>query len=82
MRKGLACVLGLATGDERSQSSQVLHICRRLLESRDVGEQPVPLPDHPRVTLRPAVGRTARSGVATVSGFAFCLLPFAFPQSR
>ena len=48
MRKGLACVLGLATGDKRSQSSQVLHICRRLLGNRDVGDQPVPVPDHPR----------------------------------
>ena len=50
MRKGLACVRGLATGDKRSQSSQVIHICRRLLGSRDAGDQPVPVPDHPRVT--------------------------------
>jgi hypothetical protein len=44
MRKGLACVRGLATGDKRSQCSQVLHICRRLLGSRDVGDQPVQSP--------------------------------------
>jgi len=40
MKKELACALGLATGDERSQSSRVLHICVRLMASPDKpGEQ-------------------------------------------
>ena len=37
MRKGLACVRGLATGDKRSQCSQVLHICRRFWEVGTLG---------------------------------------------
>ena len=49
MRKGLACVRGLATGDKRSQSSQLLHICRRLLGSRDVGSNQSQSP-----TIRPS----------------------------
>ena len=40
MKKDLACVQGLATGDERSQCSRVFRICLRLMASPDnPGEQ-------------------------------------------
>ena len=42
MKKELACVWRLAAGDERSQSSRVLHICRRACGKLGRGDQPVP----------------------------------------
>jgi hypothetical protein len=74
MRKGLARVRGLPTGDKRSQSSQVLHICRRLLRNRDVGDQPVPVPDHPR-PVKTCGWPGPRNGVGEVRShyrFRFC----------
>ena len=42
MKKELACVWRLAAGDERTQSSRVLHICRRACGKLGRGDQPVP----------------------------------------
>jgi hypothetical protein len=75
MKKELACVWRLAASDERSQSSRVLHICRRACGKLGSGDQPVPAQtvgasrDDLRIARAPGTG-WATSGVATVSGFA------------
>ena len=75
MKKELACVWRLATGDKRANLHGSFTFVAGLAASWDVGDQPVPAQtvgasrDDLRIARAPGTG-WATSGVATVSGFA------------